>query len=164
MTSEAWVALLVGVPSVVVAVIALVIAARANKRSQQANILATQSNELAQDANSIATESVEHQKRTAPPAWGSVEPVSGKKNWFGIENRSGRDINVLEFSVRPSDSAGAVQFHQDPGALVGYGDSIYLNIDKSLADDPREIEVAWVYADHTPEENEWEYLYRALIW
>lgn len=115
MTSEAWVALLVGVPSVVVAVIALVIAARASKRSQQANILATQSNELAQDANNIATESVEHQKRTAPPAWGSVEPVSGKKNWFGIENRSGRDINVLEFSVRPQIALALFSSTRIPG-------------------------------------------------
>jgi len=91
-------------------------------------------------------------------------PVPGRKHWYGIENRSGRDINVLEFKVKPADSAGSVRFHQEPGEIVGYGDSLYLAIEKSLADDPREVEVAWVYADRNDDELEWNYLYRALIY
>lgn len=91
-------------------------------------------------------------------------PVAGKRGWYGIENRSGRDINVLEFTVRPKDSAGSVAFRQEPGEIVGYGDSLYFSVDRSLADDPREIEVAWVYADRSDDETEWQYLYRTLIW
>lgn len=93
-----------------------------------------------------------------------MQPVPGKNRWYGVENRSGRDINVLEFSVKPADSAGAVQFHQEPGEIVGYGDSLFFSIEKSLADNPREIEIAWVYSDFTEDETEWNYLYRALIW
>ncbi|MFV0432452.1 MAG: hypothetical protein ACK5LO_00500 [Leucobacter sp.] len=164
MTSEAWVALLVGVPSLLLAVAAIIVSVRANKRAKDANTLAEKSNGLASEANTIATEAVEHQKLTAPPAWGAVQPVSGKRLWYGVENRSGRDINVLEFTVMPTDSAGAVTFRQEPGEIVGYGDSLFFSIDKTIADDPRQIEVAWVYADRTEEETEWNYLYRALIW
>lgn len=163
MTSDAWVALLVGVPSLILAVIAIVVSSRANKRAKTANTIAEKSNGLASNANTIATEAVEHQKLKAPPEWGSVQPVPGRNRWYGIENRSGRDINVLEFSVKPTDSAGSVQFHQETGEIVGYGDSLFFSIDNSLADDPREIEIAWVYADRTEEESEWSYLNRALI-
>ncbi len=164
MTSDAWVALLVGVPSLILAVIAIIVSGRANKRAKTANNIAEKSNGLASNANTIATEAVEHQKLKAPPEWGAVQPVQGKNRWYGVENRSGRDMNVLEFSVKPTDSAGAVHFHQGTGEIVGYGDSLYFSIDKSPADDPREIEIAWVYADRTEEETEWNYLYRALIW
>jgi|GEM_PF-6851532 len=164
MTPDAWVALGVGIPTIALAIIAVVISARANGKSKKANDLSEGANDLASQANKIAEESMAHQKLIAPPPWGRVEPVPGKKNWFGIQNLSGRDINVLEFNVRPQESSGAVMFRQETGELIGYGDSLFFAIEKSLADDPRKIEVAWVYADRTDDECEWEYLYRSLIW
>lgn len=164
MTPEAWVALIIGVPSLIIAIIAIIVSSRANKRASSANDLAEQSNSLASDANKIATEAIEQQRLTAPPAWGAIVPVVDRDGWYGIENRSGRDINVLEFVVNPVESAGAVRFRQEPGEIVGYGDSLYFAIEKSIVDDPREIEVAWVYADRTEDEGEWNYLYRSIIW
>lgn len=158
MEASAAVALIVGIVSSVIAIVALVFAGIANSRAKSANQIAT-------DANGIAAKALEHQKLLAPPEWGCVEPVPGINGKFRIENQSGRSINIVEFSVRPTDSAGAVTFRQGLGSLIDPGDAIHFAMDRSIADDPREVEIAWVYSDRTEaEESEgWNYLYRALI-
>lgn len=55
-------------------------------------------------------------------------------------------------------------FAQSGGELIDHGDSLSFTLERTLADDPREIEVSWVYADRSPEEEAegWQYLYRQI--
>jgi len=137
------VALIVGIASAGVAVWAVLVAHRANRRADEANAIAERSNGIARDANSIASEALEVQRQTLPPEWSAAEEAG--KYLVQFRNQSGRTLVVHGVEARPDRFQGLVHLTEALPNQIEHGDVLKVSAMKSLGGGASSLRIVWRY-------------------
>lgn len=137
------VALIVGIASAGVAVWAVLVAHRANRRSVEANEIAERSNGIAADANSIANEVLQLQRQTLPPEWSAAEKAG--KYSVQFRNQSGRMIVVLAVEARPEIYEELVRLTEELPIQVDNGDVLRVSVMRGLGGGASSLRIIWRY-------------------